>query len=751
MKLERFVIKFRLPIILATFLIVIIVAIPLKNSKVDAGTKNFLPKDIPSRVNTEKIDEVFGGSEPLMLLFEADDILNDSTLIRIQSICSELDKMSELDKVMSLFHMKNIKGEYGTMIVDPAIKRIPKTDIQREKLRDELLANDMVMNVVMSDDFCYTMVLATPNPQANEIELLNKIDSILMEYPGKASIHYGGTPYIRRFIEKDINADFSILLPLALLLMLIFLYISFREKRGVLLPFSVVLLSIVFSMGVLPLVGWSISMVTILVPIMLIAIANNYGIHFISYYQELNSTHPDWSMSKIVSQAIKHLKKPVIITGLTTVAGVLGLLAHIMVPARQVGVAAALGIVFALLLSLMYIPALLSYMKKGKTTKMQKNGKKGVLDKLLSKIGIMLCKYPKRVVIIALIIMLIIGSGIFRLKVDSNSENLFPEDHPVKICTKIINDEFSGSSNIQLMFEGDIKSPHIIKKMDLIEKELKGEPGVGDVFSLATVLRQMSKALNEESDEYYNKIPDDRNAIAQYLELYSMNGDPEDLEQLVNFDYTKALLTIRITDANTDNIEKILKKINTLTENDPNIHEPAGYSIITYDLAKLIVKGQKTSLLFAIAVVVILLIIIFRSFAAGILGGVPLVFAIVILFGLMGWTGIPLDISSALLSSIMIGVGIDYTIHFMWRYKHERINGVNASDAVKKTLVTTGRGITFNAFSVMIGFLVLFISAFASLKVFGFLIVFSILVCLLSALIVVPALILIIKPKFLEK
>ena len=211
------------------------------------------------------------------------------------------------------------------------------------------------------------------------------------------------------------------------------------------------------------------------------------------------------------------------------------------------------------------------------------------------------------------------------------------------------------------------------------------------------------------------------------------------------------MLTIRINNANTDAIEKVLAKLNTLIENDKYIHEPAGYSIITYDLAHLIVKGQKMSLLLAIAAVVILLLIIFRSLLAGILGGVPLVLAIVILFGLMGWTGIPLDISSALLSSIMVGVGIDYTIHFLWRYKHERLLGADSFGAVKKTLSTTGRGITINAFSVMMGFLVLFISDFASLKIFGFLIVFSILVCLLSALIVVPALVLLLKPKFLEK
>jgi predicted RND superfamily exporter protein len=146
----------------------------------------------------------------------------------------------------------------------------------------------------------------------------------------------------------------------------------------------------------------------------------------------------------------------------------------------------------------------------------------------------------------------------------------------------------------------------------------------------------------------------------------------------------------------------------------------------------------------------LLLIIIFRSLAAGIFSSFPLALAIIILFGLMGYMGIKLDIATAMLSSIMIGVGIDYTIHYLWRYRDERLKGLDYSSAIISTLTTTGRGITFNAVSVMIGFSALFFSTFVPIRLFGFLIVVSIFSCLLGALVFVPALILVWKPKFLE-
>ena len=167
-------------------------------------------------------------------------------------------------------------------------------------------------------------------------------------------------------------------------------------------------------------------------------------------------------------------------------------------------------------------------------------------------------------------------------------------------------------------------------------------------------------------------------------------------------------------------------------------------------MARLVVNGQFLSLGLAILTVSLLLMLLFRSVTAGLISAIPLGISMVILFGLMGVFGIELNIATAMLSSIMIGVGIDYTIHFLWRYREERRSGLNPLEGVQKTLTTTGRGIVFNALSVIIGFIVLLISNFLPVKFFGFLVVVSIFACLIGALIIVPSLCIVLRPRFLE-
>jgi predicted RND superfamily exporter protein len=175
-----------------------------------------------------------------------------------------------------------------------------------------------------------------------------------------------------------------------------------------------------------------------------------------------------------------------------------------------------------------------------------------------------------------------------------------------------------------------------------------------------------------------------------------------------------------------------------------------GFAVLFYDLVDAVVYGQVSSLALSLLLVVIIVALLFRSLVAGLLAGGTLGLAMAFLFGLMGLLGIELNLPTALLSSIMIGVGVDYTIHFLWRYRVERRAGRGPNDAVVRTLTTTGRGIIINALSVIIGFAVMLISSFVPVRYFGFLVVVSISACLLGAMVLMPALVLLIKPKFLE-
>jgi len=509
-------------------------------------------------------------------------------------------------------------------------------------------------------------------------------------------------------------------------------------------------MSIILSFGLMAFLGWKISLFSILMPIMIIAIANDYGIHLIAHYQDLARGEETLPMKEICRKIYIDLKKPIVITGITTIGGILGLLSHTMMPAAELGVLTAIGIGFALLLSLWFLPAMLSFFKPMRNAPEAKKRKVPVLERLLVKMGNWVTRHPKKIIGSAIVATAIGVLGVFFLKVDTNVESYFSAKSEVGRSTKLINEKFGGSQFISLLFSGDVLSPEVLKRMELYEKEIIKDPAVGLVSSPVSLVKELSKGFYEPTEEGYNQIPETSDEIYQLIEIFSLGGNEDDISQFLDYNYENARILISLKDGSNSANKRLLKNLNALTKDDPNVQYAAGAGLTEIELADIVVKGQIKSLIFAMAVVFIILSFVFRSPKAGLLSGLPITIAILVLFGLMGIFGIALDIATALLSSIMIGVGVDYTIHFLWRFKTERSRGNDHRKAVRITLNTSGRGIIINALSVIIGFMPLILSNFTPLKYFGALIVISITTCLISSLFLVPAIVIITKPRFLE-
>ncbi len=748
--MDKKIIKYRWWIIGISLVFTLATSTVLLNLEVDPDLKNYFPKSMTSMVNTDRIEEVFGNQDLIMMIFETDDVLAEETLNRVKTVVKDISRISGVRKTSSLFGSNRIYGEDGVMYVEPTVKRIPKNDKQREELRSVIMENDMVYKVMVSDDFKATAILATLETDANEDEVFAQIHSILDKNPGAEKIHFGGLPYLKQAIDKDIKRDGLILIPIALVLMLIFLYLVFRQWRGVWLPFLVVVMSALLGLSMIPILGWKFYLISLLVPILLIAVANDYGIHMIAKYQELNAAGNDEDMNEMSAKITRSLWKPILLTGLTTIAGISALWAHSMIPARQMALVASIGILFAIFYSLVLLPALLSLLKKSSPRAAHAHKRINNKRNPLARFAFFVVRRSKIIPYVALGITLLISTGIIFLRVDSNEENFFPKKHEVKQAANIINSKFGGSENISVLFSGDMLDPAVLQRMETYRSELEKMEAIDLTMAFSGVVREISKALNDPGEPLYDRIPPSREAVAQYMELYSMNGDPEELEQLVDFNYEHGHLMIRINDATNETVDRIIDRLEILTANDPSVEVIGGYGYVRAELANKVQSGTIFSLGIALLVIFILLSIIFRSFSAGILGIIPLTISMLILFGLMGLTGVRLDVATALLSSVMIGVGVDYTIHFLWRYREERNKNRPAREAVITTITTTGRGIIFNALSVIVGFVVLIISSFTPIRFFGILVVVSILSCLAGALVILPAIVIRFKPRFLE-
>ncbi len=721
----------------------------IPRTEIDPEMRNYVPQSIKSRIETDKIESEFGVQDLAVILFSDSCIINTDNLNQIKNIDRSISKINGISSRISPFTIKSITSEEGMMTVDPLIKKIPTDKYESEQLGKDILQNRFARDIVVSSDLTTASITATINSSVSEKETLQKIDSIINSYPDNTKIIEGGLPYIRQSLIRDVSRDAIRLIPAALLIMLLVLKANLGSWRSVLLPFSVVVLTTAFSLALIPLAGWKMSIITLLVPVILIAVANNYGIYLVARFQELSKMYMGASKKELIRKLIKSLNMPILFSGLTTIAGILGLLTHSIIPARQVGILAAAGVSLALLMSLLLIPALIFISGTGLISRNRRRDKTMLFDRALGRLSNMIINYSRKVLLVSAIVIIIFSTGILFLRINTNQENYFSLKHPVRQASELINSKFGGSQTISVMIKGDIKSPEIMNGIDMLTTELEHQKGVGNVFSISQVVREMSKAIFTITEHGYNQIPETRNAIAQMFELYCMSGSPDDFKQLTDLENTKAHILIRLSKPENDIIKAVKAKISELTVNFPAEVSIGGYAIIMADFAESIIRGQIYSLLFAVITVLLLLTIIFKSFKGGLIGSIPLIASIIILFGFMGYSNIALDAATALLSSIMIGVGVDFTIQYIWCFNLQIKSGLSYPEAIAASMKTIGRSIIINALSVMAGFSALMFSGFTSIRFFGYLVLISIGSCLVGALVIIPAFLMKYRPGFI--
>ena len=744
-----FIFKYRWVIIVFCLLTGAGSVLLIPGTEVDPEMRNYIPQSIESRIETDKIESEFGVQDLVIIMFTDDNIIRADNLNQIKAIDKSISRISGVSSRISPFTVKSISSEEGMMRVDPLIKGISSDTAELRQLGKSILENRFANGIVVSSDLTTASITATINNSVTEKTTLHEIDSVINSNPGRTKITKGGLPYIRQSILKDVSREGVILIPVSLIIMLVILKLNLRSWRNVFMPFSVVVLTTAFSMALIPLSGWKISIITLLVPVILIAVANNYGIYLVARFQELGEVHRGTTKKELIRTLLNSLNMPILFSGLTTIAGVLALLTHSIISARQVGLLAAAGVSAALLMSLFLIPSLIFVSGTGLTSKMDAGDKTRLFEKILSRLSGLIVNYPGRILLVSAIIILLISSGILLLRINTNQENYFSRKHPIRQASEIINSKFGGSQSISVMIKGDIKDPEIMRRIDIITREIEQENGVGNVFSISQVVREMSKAIYTSTEQGYNAIPETREAIAQMFELYNMSGSPDDFKQLTDLENSRAHILIRMSEPENDIINSVKSKISELTSNFPAEVSVGGYALIMADFAQSIIKGQISSLGFAIITVFLLLALIFRSFKGGLIGSIPLIASIMILFGFMGYTKIALDAATALLSSIMIGVGVDFTIQYIWCFNQQVRNGLAYPEATVTTMKTIGRSIIINAFSVMAGFSALIFSGFTSIRFFGYLVIISIGSCLIGALVIIPAFLMKYKPGFI--
>jgi len=742
-------------LVIAIFSITIFFLLGALKLEFDPSIKSMVPKQHEFLQTMDEIDDLFGGTTILVLAVESDSLLYSHTLEKYQAFTDSLLDIDIVDKVVSLYSSSKISSSEDGFQIDPLIEQFPKTDTEVEELKTYLNNTSRVVGNIVSEDFRMMSFICqlTVSFDYDEHKLVNTIEELVKQFEGPENIYFAGMPVTRANVTDQMRRDMSIFLPVGLALMILFLIFSFRSWLGVVLPLIVVVISTIWTLGLMGYLGLDLPFTGILIPVMLIAITNNYGIHIISHYYDYSKDDLKASRAQIIKKTLESVSFPIFIAGLTTVLGFLGLLSHILPKARELGIFVAFGIFIAFIISVFLIPAILNIANRPAILSKPQSFKR--INAGLYHWGKFFIKYNRTTIISTVLLLIIAGFGIKLVSVDSNPNNYYKKDARIRIHNDAISHGFGGTAQISVLIEGNAFDPQVLHNIDLLAEHFKQYPLVSQTASIVDVVKTIHMAFNDGDSTFYS-IPEDEELIAQYIFLYSLTDTQSGISVLIDdVDFPdNSQLIVRIKGINTNQISAIVNETQDFIQTNfagMGTMKLSGGAAMLGTLAQLIVKGQMVSLTISLFVMFLIMSIVFRSIIGGIISVIPLISAIIIVFGFMGYANIDLDIATAMLSSIMIGVGIDYTVHFLWHVKEHIKEGQDLNKAIFTTLKLSGKGIVFNALSVIIGFSVLLLSIFVPVNFFGLLILLSIGMCLVGALALLPAIISLFKPKFLYK
>jgi predicted RND superfamily exporter protein len=706
-------------------------AVMATGSRLETDLDKYMPQSHPAFVYSNQAEEWFDIKDGIIIAIEhPGSIYNSGTLEKIKSLTRELQKLDEIEKadVTSLYTADNIIGTELDLDVKAFYREVPATAKTMEDLRNNVRDNAMVFGRLVSTDEKASIIVAEIADDVFSQEFYHRILELAESYEGPEQIYVAGRPIVEGTLASLGPKDMKTMAPLVVLVIVAVLLLLLRSVKNTLLNLSIVLLSTVWVFGLMALLKIPVYSVSTMIPVMLIAIGVADGIHIFSHLQLFLKDHPQAVKKEAVLHTVRAMWKPVIMTSLTTAVGFSALVTSRVFPVKYFGLFTAFGVIVAMFLSLILVPAGVMIFglpkqgkkRRGKTSdRLEKSGYKSSRDTHFSYAFADWVVRHRYVTLVALAVILIVSVfGITRVWINSSFLDNFSKDSDIVQTDRFVNKHFGGTSRLNVILDSPstdtLKSPEVLRIVDRIQEDVEKLETIGNSYSLADFLKRMNKVMHAD-DPAYDRIPESRDLVAQYLLLYEMSGDPDNLWHFVDYDFKRGNLTVQLKSDDSRTIKSAINVINNFSDELKThgiavAYAGSGYKSLVF--TDLILQGQISSLFLSLVIVVILISLMFRNVLAGFIGSVPIVFTSVVNFGLLGISGISLSVTTALISSIAIGIGIDYAIHFIERYREYAAIKGDKVLAGRLTMRHTGRAILFNAVVVITGFLVLLFSVF---------------------------------------
>lgn len=768
MKFFRFIFRFRWPIVVGTFLISLFFVWPISRLKINADLTSYLPRTDPAVKTLEHIADTYGGNFVAVIALETEDVFKPSALEAVRDLTSRLQLLEGVNYVTSLTNVLDLKKSEEGLEIGKLISEedFPIDQTKAREWRDYVLSKKRFRGRLVSADGRVTLLVVALRKDVDKNQVMAAIEKIIQESQWPGEVHVAGLPAQLREISRFIINDLKTLLPLMLVIVFLCLFLSFRSWRGVFLPLITVAISTLWTLGIMSLVGVPLTIISNAIPVLLLAIGSAYSLHVLNRFDEVPLAEKE--------KALAHVSTSVFLAAMTTVAGFISFIFGSYLSAiREFGLFASLGVLFSLLLSVTFGPALLFILSssgshRGTAYANNKPISSSFLLRL-KKWSFGFLRREKIVILLFLMVIVVAAGGIPQIKRHSKMLDYFEPSSEIRRSEDFLEKRFGGSIAVSVLVRGDIKDPAVLREMKALEEFMAKQPHLYNPLSIVDYLVEMNDLMGEGET-----IPDTREKVSNLLFL--LEGQ-EGLDQLLHPDKTEAVIQATIPSLDIEEMKELVNRLeNWIKEHSlPGLQmEFSGSPLVYLHLDRSLIQSQLISLAIAIVLIYLCVLFLVRSPIGALLGMIPITFTLILIFGFMGYTGIPLDIATVLVGSVSIGIGIDYALHWINRFRFELMSSERASafsgiekekncesgkkelkiqplmEAAERTLRGTGRAITINMITVALGFLVLVLGNLIPLRRFGLLVALTMLSSGLGALTLLPAVVIRTQARWLK-
>ncbi|MBL3655755.1 efflux RND transporter permease subunit [Fulvivirga sediminis] len=719
----------------------------LKDLKFNYVFESFFPTDDPDLEYYQKFEEIFGNDNDYLLvgLSHHPSIFDSSFLNKVNELTVKLEQNDKIEKVSSITNF------YQPVISKAGVFKIPILHIKDpSRLNTDsvrIFQNTDLKEALINDKATATIILIqhqaiTEKDEADQLvtsteDLIDELD--LYDY------HLAGKIYAQGIFINTIQKELSIFLSASVILVILFLTITFRSWWAVIIPLLVVFLSTIWILGIMGMTDKPLDILMVLLPTIMFVVAMSDVVHIITKYIE------QLRLGNTKIQAIKITVKEVgiatFLTSLTTGIGFITLLTASIQPIKEFGVYTATGVFIAYIISFTLLPACLILVPKPKISTLGYVKERWI--SWLSKGFRVVLRKKKQIVLINVVLIMVSLIGISQIKINTYLIEDLPTDDPLKQDFTFFDKNFGGSRPFELtatvLAPGkNVLSPEIINEIDNVEKYLKEEFYAGNIVSPSTLVKATNQAINGGVSQEYRLPNNTKNweKVQPFLKRLRTN---ESYTRLIGKDEKIGRISMRVGDIGSDISLKrteLLKQF-ILHNTDTSLvnFTVTGTSNLIDKNNEYLAENMFYGLSIAFLAVALIAGILFKSFKMVLITLIPNIVPLFLVAGIMGFFGITLKLSTSIIFTIAFGIAVDDTIHFTSKLKIELAKGKSILYALKRTYLSTGKAIIITSIILSAGFLILVLSSFGGTFYTGLLISLTLIFALVIDLTLLPALI----------